>query len=237
MGKWSKTPTKGPLRTKNTTESKFSTETKFATTIAKRYRDCSEILDFLGENDRKTAYRLCKTRATAKYYGFERSTILILNGKVGQTPQNGVSGPLHFLTEREDIPGKRTRHEGGAPKAAFNISNVNMLPLVATGQGEIIYAPPPSPSFWPEGIFKGEGGGVYILNPPPPPGGRILYPPLFDTPPTPRRAFSGVGGGVFWGQRSFQLPTLLRRGKRSQLKMGVPELAPPTHTPKPRIGT
>ena len=34
-------------------------------------------------------------------------------------------------------------------------------------QGEIIYAPPPSPQFWAEGIFKGEGGGgVYFEAPP-----------------------------------------------------------------------
>ena len=41
-------------------------------------------------------------------------------------------------------------------------------------------------------IFQGEGG-VYILQPPA--AGFLYAPPLFYTPPTPRRVFSGVGGG------------------------------------------
>ena len=59
-------------------------------------------------------------------------------------------------------------------------------------QGEIIYAPPPLPPFWPEGIFEGGEGGVY-LNPP---TAGFLYAPLFYTPPAPSRVFSGVSG---WG--------------------------------------
>ena len=54
--------------------------------------------------------------------------------------------------------------------------------------------PPPSPHFWPKGIFQGRGGGVYILSPH---AAGILYPPPpFYTPPTPKRVFLGVGG---WG--------------------------------------
>ena len=60
-------------------------------------------------------------------------------------------------------------------------------------QGEIIYAPPPSPHLWLKGIFQGRGVGVYILRPH---AAGILYAPPFYTPPTPRRVFSGVGG---WG--------------------------------------
>ena len=68
-------------------------------------------------------------------------------------------------------------------------------------QGEIVYAPPPSPisgqkefSRWPKGIFQGRGVGVYILRPHA--AGILSPPPPFYTPPTPRRVFSGAGG---WG--------------------------------------
>ena len=51
-----------------------------------------------------------------------------------------------------------------------------------------LYPPPPSPHFWPKGIFQGRGvGGVYFEAP----RGRNfirLFP--FYTPPTPRRVFS-----------------------------------------------
>ena len=61
-------------------------------------------------------------------------------------------------------------------------------------QGNVIYASPPSPHFCPEarGQFSGRGGGGCILKPP---AAGILYVPLFDTPPTPRRVFLGGGGG------------------------------------------
>ena len=52
--------------------------------------------------------------------------------------------------------------------------------------------PPPSPHFWPKGIFQRRGVGVYIWRPC---AAGILYAPPFYTPPTPRRVFSGVGGG------------------------------------------
>ena len=48
---------KGPSRTKNTTESKFSTGSKFTTAVAKRYRECSEMLLFLGEKEVGKRYR------------------------------------------------------------------------------------------------------------------------------------------------------------------------------------
>ena len=51
-----------------------------------------------------------------------------------------------------------------------------------------IRPPPPSPIFWADGIFQGEGGGVYILKPPA--AGISYTPPLSYTPPTPRRVFS-----------------------------------------------
>ena len=42
---------------------------------------------------------------------------------------------------------------------------------------------PPLPDFWPEGIFKGEGGGVYFEAP----RGRfyVPHPPLLCTSPHP----------------------------------------------------
>ena len=52
--------------------------------------------------------------------------------------------------------------------------------------------PPPTPISGHKAFFRGEGGGVYILRPH---AAGILYPPPFYTPPTPRRVFSGVGGG------------------------------------------
>ena len=51
--------------------------------------------------------------------------------------------------------------------------------MKALFQGEIIYAPPPSPPFRPEDLFQREGGGVYFEAP----RGRILYaPPLLYAP-------------------------------------------------------
>ena len=60
-------------------------------------------------------------------------------------------------------------------------------------QGEIIYAPPPpSPHFWPEGIFQGRGGWGCIFWGP---ARQEFYtPPAFYTHQTPRRVFSGEGG-------------------------------------------
>ena len=54
--------------------------------------------------------------------------------------------------------------------------------------------PPLSPApFWSEGVFQGEtGGDVYFEAPF---GRNFIRPPLFYTPPTPRRVFAGVGRG------------------------------------------
>ena len=54
-----------------------------------------------------------------------------------------------------------------------------------------IRPPPPSPHFWPKGIFQGRGVGVYILRPH---AAGILYAPLY-TPPTLGGYFQGWGGG------------------------------------------
>ena len=69
-----------------------------------------------------------------------------------------------------------------------------------TFQGEVIYPPL---HFWAEGTFKGEGGGLYILKLP---AAGFSYAPPFYTPPTPRRVFSGVGGGLYkiWPPMNFQ---------------------------------
>ena len=47
-------------------------------------------------------------------------------------------------------------------------------------QGEIIYAPPPSPHFWPKGIVQGRGVGVYIFQAPR--GRNFIRPPFLYTP-------------------------------------------------------
>ena len=76
-------------------------------------------------------------------------------------------------------------------------------------QGKMIYTPPPPPHFWLKGIFEGRGVGVYILRPH---AAGILYAPLFYTPPTPRRVFSGVGGwGVYkiWPRICVQFRSLI----------------------------
>ena len=59
-------------------------------------------------------------------------------------------------------------------------------------QGEIIYAPPPSPYFWPKGISGGGGWGCIFWGPT---RQEFYTPPPFYTPPTPRRVFSGGGWG------------------------------------------
>ena len=74
----------------------------------------------------------------------------------------------------------------------------NIFPAASKFAGKLfsrekLHTPPPSPHFWPKGIFQGRGVGVYILRPH---AAGILYAPPFYTPPTPRRVFSGVGG---WG--------------------------------------
>ena len=69
-----------------------------------------------------------------------------------------------------------------------------------TLHGEMIYAPSLSPFFCPAGIFEGMGGGVYFeaLNSIPlPPSCIYIYIHTHTYgPPTPRRVFSGIGGGV-----------------------------------------
>ena len=55
------------------------------------------------------------------------------------------------------------------------------------------YIPPsPPPMFWPEAIFKGEGGSVYFE---PPPAAGILYPPLLIRPPLLEGYFQRWRGG------------------------------------------
>ena len=55
------------------------------------------------------------------------------------------------------------------------------VPRRDTLRGDITY-PPPSPHFWPEGIFQGRGVGVYILRPP---AARMLYATPFLYTPNP----------------------------------------------------
>ena len=68
-----------------------------------------------------------------------------------------------------------------------------LSPFLSNFPGRTYIRPPPSPHFWPKGVFLGRGAGVYILRPR---AAGSLYAPLFYTPPTPRRVFSGEGG---WG--------------------------------------
>ena len=64
--------------------------------------------------------------------------------------------------------------------------------------GEIIYAPPPSPHFWPEGIFQGRGGGGVCFEAPR--GRNFIRPPPFIHPPPLEGYFRGGGG---WGCINF----------------------------------
>ena len=58
------------------------------------------------------------------------------------------------------------------------------------------YIPPPSPHFWPEGIFQGRGVGVYILRPHA--AGSLYAPPFYTPPPPPLEGcFQGWGVGVY----------------------------------------
>ena len=47
----------------------FGTGSKFGTEVAKRYREGSEMLVFLGKRGRQTVHTV-KTTVVAKYYGF-----------------------------------------------------------------------------------------------------------------------------------------------------------------------
>ena len=62
-------------------------------------------------------------------------------------------------------------------------------------QGEIIY--PPSPPFWLERIFEGEGGECIFRTPPPTPRQEFYTPPLFYTPPPPPLEGYFQGWGVY----------------------------------------
>ena len=58
---------------------------------------------------------------------------------------------------------------------------------------ERLYTPPPSPHFWPEGIFQGRGGGCIFRGP----TRQEFYtpPPPFIRPPPLEGYFQGWGGG------------------------------------------
>ena len=66
--------------------------------------------------------------------------------------------------------------------------------LSLSSREDLYTPPPPSPHFWPKGIFQGRGVGVVYFEAPR--GRNFIRPPPFYTPPTPRRVISGVGG---WG--------------------------------------
>ena len=71
---------------------------KNATAIAKRYRECSEVLVFLRRRGRKTVQRV-KNLEAAKYYGIERSTIF-------STDPSVVSGDGCYRAQlKSDFPG------------------------------------------------------------------------------------------------------------------------------------
>ena len=74
-------------------------------------------------------------------------------------------------------------------------SNHHLEPTVYTPlvdfQGKMLY--PPAPHFGQKAFLRERMGGLYFEHL----RGKfkdLIY-PLFDMPPTPRRVFSGVGGG------------------------------------------
>ena len=81
---------------------------------------------------------------------------------------------------------------------------------------EKLYTPPPS-HFWQKALIRGRGRGVYILKPP---AAGFLHPPLVYTHPTPRRVFSGVGGGVYkiWPPKNVNQPqSITQKGVHAHL--------------------
>ena len=77
---------------------------------------------------------------------------------------------------------------GGVGALLQALSSSSMVPCSSSGgsrgvralPGRTYIRPPPSPHFWPKGIFQGRGVGVYILRPH---AAGILYaPPLLYTP-------------------------------------------------------
>ena len=86
--------------------------------------------------------------------------------------------------------------------------------------------PPPLPPISPRRPFSERwGGGVYTLKPP---AAGFYTPPLFYTPPTPRRVFSGVGGG--WGCIKFG-PVL----ELTELYLDLWQVFPPQSQPKQEL--
>ena len=65
------------------------------------------------------------------------------------------------------------------------------------------YTPtPPSPSFWPEGLFSEKGGGGWIFRAPR--GRNLTSPPSFIHPPSLEGHFQGWGGVQIWSPKKCQ---------------------------------
>ena len=84
----------------------------------------------------------------------------------------------------------------GRPLTHRKISGLKSLGLGSFFVPDI-YAPPPSPHVWPEGIFEGRGGGgVYFEAPH---GRSFIHPPLLYTP----HPWKGIFRGGGWGYIKF----------------------------------
>ena len=82
--------------------------------------------------------------------------------------------PEHSLDSLENFIGARGHPPALLHMAFLGLTKNQPKVFLHKVQGEITYAPPPSPHFWPKGIFQGRGVGVYILRPH---ATGILYPP------------------------------------------------------------
>ena len=86
-------------------------------------------------------------------------------------------GGDHFHCAEEPLPSHiRCRISAGSRKLGH-------APQRSYIQGNIIYTAPPLTPFWPEGFFQGQGCGYFEA----PRQEVFMPPPLFYTPPTPKR--------------------------------------------------
>ena len=106
----------------------------------------------------------------------------------GHVPKKALkTGELLNIFNPEGKYGRGIEH-GAFPLRIEHKEHIEHLLVLSTSFGTCLesrkefYTSPPSPPFWPEGIFRGEGG-VYLDTPPPPAAGILYAPPLLYTPP------------------------------------------------------
>ena len=146
--------------------------------------------------------------------------------------QNLAAVLVIFLWNSQAFSGKALPvliFTGTAPRRASTSSGKKSVSQ--TFQGEIPYAPPPSPAFWPEGIFRG-GGCKYFEAPPQ----QEFYTPPLSSPTPLERYFPGwgsVGGYKIWPWRH---PTEVKESRSWRPSEEVPTPRP-GKAPKKRFSS